>query len=80
MLNQYTQKLYDAYAAAYEQESHTHEAEINVFLSEAELKDGESVLNIGCGNDKLTLGAKKLVGNGTVIGVDISAKMLSGDV
>lgn len=68
--------FYDTYASGYEQEGPGHEAEIQIFLREAQLQKGESILDLGCGNGILTLKAKKLVGHGNVAGVDNSEKML----
>ena len=71
-----SQQLYDRYAQDYEREGSIHENEIQTFLEAAQLQQGESILDLGCGNGVLTLAAKKLVGHGNVIGVDISQQML----
>jgi cyclopropane fatty-acyl-phospholipid synthase-like methyltransferase len=71
-----SKQFYDTYASGYEQEGPSHEAEIQIFLKEAQLQKGESILDLGCGNGILTLKVKKLVGHGNVAGVDISERML----
>jgi ubiquinone/menaquinone biosynthesis C-methylase UbiE len=71
-----SQQLYNGYAQYYEREGSIHEDEIQMFREVAQLQQGESVLDLGCGNGVLTLGAKKLVVHGNVVGVDISDKML----
>lgn len=68
--------MYDTYAAFYEQEKDVHQAEIELFLSQTTLEEGDHVLDIACGNGFLALNAKKLVGNGIVTGIDINSKML----
>jgi ubiquinone/menaquinone biosynthesis C-methylase UbiE len=47
-------------------------------LSFANLKEGESVLDVGCGAGSLAIAAKRHVGStGTVCGIDASPEMLA---
>lgn len=47
-------------------------------LSFATLKEGESVLDVGCGTGSLAIAAKRHVGStGTVYGIDASPEMLA---
>lgn len=69
-------QLYNICAEQYESDRAAHEPEIEIFLQLAELKANENILDLGCGNGLLTVAAKKLVGNGVVVGIDISQKML----
>src|SRR5262249_5204885 len=45
-------------------------------LSAAKIADGDRVLDIGCGCGLSTRGAARLTHRGSVLGVDLSAKML----
>jgi ubiquinone/menaquinone biosynthesis C-methylase UbiE len=45
-------------------------------ISLCDLKNGESVLDVGCGTGILSVLAKNLVKDGEVIGLDLSQKML----
>ena len=66
--------LYNDRADGYEDPFHTRQAQ--EFIECAKLKDGESVLDLACGTGLLTIPAKKQVGRGTVVGVDITHGML----
>src|SRR5688572_625751 len=46
-------------------------------LNPSVLGSGDRVLDIGCGTGRSTLEAARLVGDGTVLGVDLSGPMLS---
>ncbi|HEV2070492.1 MAG TPA: methyltransferase domain-containing protein [Acidimicrobiales bacterium] len=46
------------------------------FLEAVRIQGGDSVLDIGCGTGKSTRDAARLAGPGSVLGVDLSARML----
>lgn len=69
--------MYDERSEQYD-ENVVHVRQAQDYLGWAELKDGESVLDLACGTGLVALGAKKLVGeSGHVVGVDISEGMLN---
>lgn len=64
------------YAAKFESRSLPHLKNIYQFIELADLKPGEHVLDLGCGNAAMAIAAKSKVVTGRVIAVDISGKML----
>ncbi|MBW3547475.1 MAG: methyltransferase domain-containing protein [Actinobacteria bacterium] len=61
------------YADRYERASWRHWKR---FLEGVRIQGGDSVLDIGCGTGKSTSDAARLAGSGSVLGVDLSARML----
>jgi trans-aconitate 2-methyltransferase len=45
-------------------------------LKEIEIKETENILDIGCGDGKITALLSKLALNGTVLGIDLSSEMI----
>lgn len=66
----------DSEAAEYDSECHLTQTDVPQFLGLADLQPGERVLDLGCGNAAVAIAAKKKVGTGRVVAVDISGEML----
>lgn len=71
------ESIYDTRSAQYDSNS-VHARQAHDYLTWADLKPGDSVLDLACGTGLVALGAKRLVGAaGRVVGVDISEGMLN---
>jgi ubiquinone/menaquinone biosynthesis C-methylase UbiE len=46
------------------------------FLAAAAIADGATVLDVGCGNGRVTIEAARRAGSGSALGVDLSSEML----
>ncbi|EXJ95040.1 ribosomal RNA large subunit methyltransferase J [Capronia coronata CBS 617.96] len=69
--------MYDERSDQYD-ENEVHVKQARDYLQWAQLKEGESVLDLACGTGLVALGAKSVVGpSGHVVGVDISEGMLN---
>ncbi|KIX01878.1 uncharacterized protein Z518_09605 [Rhinocladiella mackenziei CBS 650.93] len=69
--------MYDERSEQYD-ENTVHVRQAQDYLEWAQLKRGESVLDLGWGTGLVTLGAKRAVGeSGHVVGIDISEGMLN---
>ena len=66
--------FYDERSEDYDDSNNSHHAQ--EYIKRAELKEGETVLDLACGTGLVTLLAKKQVRRGRVVGVDISNGML----
>ena len=53
-----------------------HRSELLLFLKHANLQKGENVLDVGCGKAWKTIQAKKMVGYGRVVGIDVSHQII----
>lgn len=60
----------------YAQHSSSQEAWARELLTQIELRPDDAVLDIGCGDGRTTGTIARLVPNGTVVGVDLSADMV----
>ncbi|KAL8951550.1 MAG: hypothetical protein Q9222_002488 [Ikaeria aurantiellina] len=67
--------IYDDRSVTYD-DSSFHVRQAQEYIEIAKLTEGQSVLDLACGTGLITLLAKKQVGHGTVVGVDISPGML----
>jgi SAM-dependent methyltransferase len=65
-----------AWAAAWPKREQLTTAVTDVLLSEAQLRPGDAVLDVGTGGGVAALAAARIVGDGTVVGVDISAPLI----
>ncbi|KAK5269464.1 hypothetical protein LTR99_006898 [Exophiala xenobiotica] len=69
--------MYDTRSEQYD-DNNVHVRQARDYLTWADLKPGENVLDLACGTGLVALGAKNLVGSsGRVVGVDISEGMLN---
>ncbi|EXJ88986.1 hypothetical protein A1O3_02050 [Capronia epimyces CBS 606.96] len=69
--------MYDERSEQYD-ENKVHVRQARDYLDWAQVKEGESVLDLACGTGLVALGAKDVVGpSGYVVGVDISEGMLN---
>ena len=69
--------IYDERSEGYDTSNNSyHVRQAHEYIERAELKEGETVLDLACGTGLVTLLAKKQVGRGRVVGVDISNGML----
>ena len=66
--------IYDERSEGYDNSFHTRQAQ--EYIEHAKLREGETVLDLACGTGLVTILAKRQVGNGRVVGVDISSGML----
>ena len=70
-------EIYDEWSEGYDDSNNSHHIrQAQEYIKRAELKEGETVLDLACGTGLVTLLAKKQVGRGRVVGVDISNGML----
>ncbi len=70
-------EIYDERSEGYDDSNDSHHVrQAQEYIKRAELKEGETVLDLACGTGLVTLLAKKQVGRGRVVGVDISHGML----
>ncbi len=60
----------------YAKNSESQKASAENFLKEVQFKGAESILDVGCGDGKITAAMAKAVPSGSVIGVDISSSMI----
>src|SRR5690348_13717857 len=58
------------------QNSESQKASAEDFMQDVQFKGTESILDIGCGDGKITAAIAKKVPDGSVIGVDISSSMI----
>lgn len=65
-----------AWAAAWPKRERLTMAVTDVLLGSAELQSGDAVLDIGSGGGLATLAAARIVGDGRVVGADISAPLV----
>jgi SAM-dependent methyltransferase len=65
-----------AWAAAWPKREQLTTAVTGVLLDQLQLRPGEAVLDIGTGGGVAALAAAQLVGEGTVVGADISAPLI----
>lgn len=63
--------------AKYARNSKSQEDSALAFLQEVKLKGNERILDVGCGDGKITAGLARKVPKGFVLGVDISPSMIS---
>lgn len=69
--------MYDERSDQYD-DNDVHVRQARDYLSWADLKPGESVLDLACGTGLVSLGAKREVGpTGRIVGIDISDGMLN---
>ncbi len=70
-------EIYDERSEGYDDSNDSHHVrQAQEYIKRADLKEGETVLDLACGTGLVTLLAKKQVGSGWVVGVDISHGML----
>jgi trans-aconitate 2-methyltransferase len=68
--------MYQWNAADYAKHSHGQERWAQELLAGIELRTDEAVLDIGCGDGRITAAIAQRVPNGTVLGIDLSADMV----
>ncbi|CAD6565558.1 MAG: hypothetical protein ASARMPRED_007327 [Alectoria sarmentosa] len=69
--------IYDERSESYDDSNNSHHIrQAQEYIECAQLKEGEAVLDLACGTGLVTLLAKRRVGRGRVVGVDISDGML----
>ncbi|OJD20268.1 hypothetical protein ACJ73_08401 [Blastomyces percursus] len=68
---------YNTFAPHYDQSCQYHLCDIKRFTEMANLKPGDNVLDLGCGTGWVAEAAKRAVGDGRVVGIDISARKLA---
>jgi ubiquinone/menaquinone biosynthesis C-methylase UbiE len=73
-----TRRFYDRLSSVYDLLTRSEEPLQREFLEFSEIKPGESAVEIGCGTGKLLAQiAQKVAPNGSVLGIDLSSKMLA---
>jgi trans-aconitate 2-methyltransferase len=68
---------YNWNAKDYEENSHAQQKWAKELIEKLQLRGTEDVLDVGCGDGKVTAEIARLVCNGSVIGVDNSASMIA---
>lgn len=60
----------------YRKNSESQRSSAEDFMQRVKLKGGEAILDVGCGDGKITAAMAKAVSRGSVVGIDISPSMI----
>jgi len=69
-------RTYDWNAVDYEQHSQVQQTWARELIEKLALTGGEDVLDVGCGDGKVTVELAKVVSDGTVVGIDNASTMI----